>query len=978
MQKLVGPLLERLTTLVFPVLLIALAALALLWQSSNAPAGEGQPLPVQAWEQVPADAAPTFPEVLTRLAAQAPASTVETYRSTRPFWFSMELAAAVEGRPWVVDFPSRHAIGVACWSGTSGARLGEADHRVATGGMSASRAGFALKLPADWAGGSLLCRSQFRGPAKITASLWVPDALAKAQWLHKSTGLVIEGAIGVLALFMLLTALVNASPLYLAFVGGLLLNMRMAALSVGTDFQFLGTDISADWLIPMRQWTVCLYFANTVGLFSVLFKQELAEVRLRWPLTLHQCLAVALLVAAPIASFESLLPVLWVASFSLVAVMLPYLVGILRRTRSRVAGWYGASIVVTLMATLNEIVIAATGQKWLQSGLNSVTAAIASALLASAAVAEHMRTHRLQNKRAQDLLEAAYQDSPIGLFSVGQGIAIIKTNPAFQAMVSLVTTQAIQTLADLFSPEVVQQIRQLHGAQAGATLDLQTRVGGEGGAAQRWLALRASTVDGHIIECSLLDITERVSATERLEYLAGHDPLTGCLNLRGLVQETARAADKPQALAYFDLDRFKLINDLYGHSAGDQVLLQVAQRMRDVLGPADLLARIGGDEFVVVFYGGTMDACESKCNTITTLIGSTPFQIETQSFALDVSGGLVGTEQFAGADLKEIVSAADTLCRMAKKRPYQRMVVMQAGDRFFQQHQDELDLINCLERGETPRGLFLVMQPEISLSRPFDSLNFEMLIRLRKADGSIVPAGTIIEAAEAHGKTAIIDRWVVHTAIQWLETHAHALRNTHFVGVNLSGGSLNDEAFTEELFALFELHPVALAKICIEITETVAITDMRNMQRFIDRVRSMGGKVALDDFGAGYSSFGYLKGLSVDSLKLDGSLVRDAVRSPAGDAIIVAIGGLVRSLGMKSVGEFAEDLPTIKVLYEAGIDYAQGYGISRPVSPERILAASSGADFIEDEAILNFFRQVQAEDTGSMPLFQDSRRSPLH
>jgi EAL domain-containing protein (putative c-di-GMP-specific phosphodiesterase class I) len=270
------------------------------------------------------------------------------------------------------------------------------------------------------------------------------------------------------------------------------------------------------------------------------------------------------------------------------------------------------------------------------------------------------------------------------------------------------------------------------------------------------------------------------------------------------------------------------------------------------------------------------------------------------------------------------------------------------------------------------------MQPEVSLSRPFDSLNFEMLVRLRKPDGTIVPAATIIEAAEAHGKTAIIDRWVVSTAIQWLETHAQVLHRTHFVGVNLSGGSLNDESLTEELFALFEQHPVALAKICLEITETVAITDMRTMQRFIDRVRAMGGKVALDDFGAGYSSFGYLKGLSVDSLKLDGSLVRDAVHNHSGQAIIMAIGGLVRNLGMKSVGEFAEDLATIKVLHEAGIDYAQGYGISMPVSAERILAARSGADFVEDPDILAFFRLIQTGDSESLPLFQDSRRSALN
>ena len=153
---------------------------------------------------------------------------------------------------------------------------------------------------------------------------------------------------------------------------------------------------------------------------------------------------------------------------------------------------------------------------------------------------------------------------------------------------------------------------------------------------------------------------------------------------------------------------------------------------------------------------------------------------------------------------------------------------------------------------------------------------------------------------------------------------------------------------------------------------------MRNMQGFIDRVRSMGAKVGLDDFGAGYSSFGYLKGLSVDALKLDGSLVRDAARSQSGMAIIMAIGGLVNSLGMKSVGEFAEDLPTIRALVDAGIDYAQGYGISKPVEPEKILAASSGADFIQDPEILAFIKQLQANADDTLSLFQDSRRDDLH
>lgn len=972
MQKLVGPLLERLTTFVFPFLLIGLAVVALVMQAGRFENSAGRQLELRVWEDSSPSGTSSAQLASTKLDAVPPTKLLETHLSTRPFWIALSVARDTP----VIDFPSRHAMALSCWDAESGVVLGSGNRSTTGRLMSTSRAGFSLDLEGV-ATRSLLCVASFRGPAKISAEGWTHESLESSHLAHHRSGIMIEAAIGMLAVFMLLTALVNKSRLYLTFVGWLLLNMRMAGISAGTDFVFFGYQIPADYLIAVRQLTVCSYFAITIVLFNLLFSKELKKFAFQLPLHILQVSALTALVLGPLLPFEAMLVGVWLGTVIGVAVIFCYLILILVGNHSRVAGWYVASMAVTLGASLNEVIAAALDQRALLIGLNSVSAAIASALLASAAVAEHMRTHRLQTLKAQQLLEAAYQGSPIGLFSVGDGVLISKMNPAFESLMRVEPKSSPIRLPDFFDSVTVKKIAALHLEKTGGTIELQTSVESEDGLTRRWFAIRASTVDGSIIECSLQDITERVSATERLEFLASHDPLTGCLNLRGLGQLAGASQQRPVALAYFDLDRFKLINDLYGHTAGDLVLKQVAERMRRVLQPGDLLARIGGDEFVVVFYQGNMPECEAKCNTITTLIGSAPFQIESQSFALDVSAGLVGTDQFKYSELKEIVSAADTLCRIAKKRSHQRMVVMESGDRFFQQHQDELDLINCLERGETPEGLFLVMQPEVSLSRPFDSLNFEMLIRLRKADGTIVPAGTIIEAAEAHGKTAIIDRWVVNTAIRWLEAHTHELRNTHFVGVNLSGGSLNDELFTEELFALFKQHPVALEKICIEITETVAITDMRNMQRFIDRVRSMGGKVALDDFGAGYSSFGYLKGLSVDSLKLDGSLVRDAVRSQAGQAIIVAIAGLVSSLGMKSVGEFAEDLPTIKVLYEAGIDYAQGYGISKPVEADRILAARSGADFVEDPEILAFLKQLQSQEEPSMRLFSDSAFSSV-
>lgn len=975
LRNVVESLLNTAAARVFPAAVLLIAAFAGLWHLSRPQPIPGTPLPLRVWEE-PAGSAgsSTLEQVATRLAGQAAQPAVETHLSTQAFWFGARAVAPGTGGDWRVEFPSRHAMSLSCWDRVSGRELGRADRDRSSGELGAARGGFALRLGADQPQVDLLCRSSFRGPAKLSAAVWSAAALAAAQDQFERNGTLLEAGLGVLVLSMALTAAINRSRLYWAFVGLLVVSLRMALLSEGLDFQLFGMPLPAELLVLSRQWTVCLYFVLTLAVFGLLFREEMIDAGARWLLRLQQFSALAMLGLCAVLGFEQLLPLLWVGTVLLFGLTLPYIYRILRRTRSRPALWYAASFVVAQIATLNEVVAASLGQRLLLSGLNSVTAAIASALLASAAVAEHMRTDRRQREQAQKTLKAAYEDSPIGLFTVREGEWIVNANPAFRSMLALPEQgPAALSLAQVFGDEVLGEFLMLHALAAPAALDLQARpLPGAGRDADRWFAIKASTADGRIFEGSLQDITERVRATSRLEFLVNHDPLTECLNLRGLSRQFERAQAPPKTLAYFDLDRFKLINDLYGHAAGDAVLRQVCERMRSQLGPQDLLARVGGDEFVIAFPEAGIAEASQRCHNICALIASAPFQIDLQRFTLSVSGGLVAAESFGDAALKEIVSAADTLCRMAKKRPTERLVVMEGGDSFFKHHKDELELIGCLERGETPAGLFLMMQPELSLSHPFDSLNFEVLLRMRKPNGEIVPAQVIIEAAEAHAKTAIIDHWVVATIIAWLEAHAAQLGRTQFVGVNLSGSSLNDEAFVEELFKLFEYHKEAVSRICIEITETVALTDMVHMQRFIDRARDLGVKVALDDFGAGYSSFGYLKGLSVDALKLDGSLVRDAASNPASMAILTALGGLVRSLGMKSIGEYAENLPVLKALVAAGVDYAQGYGISRPVMPERILGAQSAVDFIEDAEIYAFVRQLQQQrDQHTIALFPE-------
>ena len=965
--------LNRVAGVVFPAILLGISAVAMLANLEQAPAPQGTELSLQALEQR-GDAAGRHTDIAAEIQLSPASTSVSTNLSSRPFWLVLSANAPRPNAPWVIEFPSRHASGIECWDRDTDSRLGRATRDDEDGLLRRSRGGFALSLPADRRQAAVLCKTSVRGPAKLTAKVWDADALRLAQAAHTKVGAMIEAGLGLLALAMLLMAIINRSTLYSSLVVWLLLSMRMASLSAGTDFDWMGVPIRTDWLIPIRQWTVCMYSAATVALFGQLFKGELAGIGSRRLLTGLQLSAIALLAACPLLGFEQILPIVWVSSVAGIAIMLYYLYGILIRNCSAMAVWYALSIVATLLASLNEVISAALGRHGPLGGLNSVSAALASALFVFAAAAEHMRLGRKQMIAAQKSLKTAYDDSPIGLFTLLGGDQLVSTNPAFRRMLKALRPIKFTHLSQVFGADVANEIQRLRTQPLPATLELQTSPNPPGLNASdaRWFAIKLSTQDGQIVEGSLQDISEKVRATHRLEFLVNHDPLTECLNLRGLSRHFERSHQHAKALAYFDLDRFKLINDLYGHSAGDAVLRQVCERMRSQLRADDCLARVGGDEFVITFADSSLEAAKRRCLNIGALISSAPFRIDAQRFSLSISTGLVSIAQLGASSLKEVVAAADTLCRMAKKRPPERLVVMESGSAFLQHHKVELELISCLERGETPRGLFLLMQPELSLSRPFDSLNFEALVRMRKPNGEIIPASVIIEAAEAHSKTAIIDIWVVTTLLEWLETHREQLSHTQFVGVNLSGGSLNDEAFVETLFELLQRHSRVVPMLCLEITETVALTDMRHMQRLINRLQSIGAKVGLDDFGAGYSSFGYLKGLSVDALKLDGSLVKDAAKSMAGVAILGALGGLTRNLGMKSVGEFAENLQIIKALVAAGVDYAQGYGISKPVSPERILAARSAAEFIEDPMILDYISQLQSQPAANLSALVES------
>jgi len=655
--------------------------------------------------------------------------------------------------------------------------------------------------------------------------------------------------------------------------------------------------------------------------------------------------------------YGKFLPLIWVCSGIGTAILVVVLSRILWRTRSRVAIWYAASICIALFASLYEVLSAALGiQGWIGT-VNSVTAALSSSLLASLALAEQMRLEHEQRLVLQDELQHAYEVIPIGLFTLDSKGQFLSTNPALNDMLG----EGHHHWQHHFSDSDWQRLINL--TQSGHPVELEMNLVKPGQETKHFLLKAALASDK--IEGSLQDITEKTRATEHLRFLASHDPLTKVLNRRGLEAALQSGlADlfrgKPMGVAYLDLDRFKLINDLYGHTAGDEVLQQVCERVQRPLGSNMQLGRIGGDEFLLVMSDTALLRAETICREIITSLAGAPYQVGDRAFHVRGSIGLI--EVNPGANTKDIISTADRACREAKHGHATGLVVYDKNSRVFTEHEAELQLVERLASNQTIEGLFLEMQPIMSLHKPHDSLNFEVLLRMHDEHGDRVPTDRLINAGESAGRMGVIDRWVLTRTLSWLRENQQKLTNNQFVCMNLSGASLNDELFMEDVFRMLEEAGPVSKRLCLEITESVALNDMGNTRRFIDKVRSYGAKVALDDFGAGYTSFSYLKDLPADLLKIDGSFIVNMNHHPANVAIVEAIVSLAQNLGMKTVAEWAEDFETVETLAEIGVDYVQGFVVARPQNPNNILTADSAASFIVDKELQGYLSALAGKE----------------
>lgn len=447
-----------------------------------------------------------------------------------------------------------------------------------------------------------------------------------------------------------------------------------------------------------------------------------------------------------------------------------------------------------------------------------------------------------------------------------------------------------------------------------------------------------------------------------LSWQASHDPLTGLLNRREFEQcldqaiADVRASDRTHILGYLDLDCFKIVNDTCGHAAGDELLRQVATLFKGHLRASDLLARLGGDEFGILLQHCPLEEARQVAERLRSSIAALRFCWQGRVFAIGVSIGLTAVTESYGSSAG-LLNTADAACYAAKNRGRNRIQVYEADDRELLQQQGQVrwvaQITDALERDRFQLYYQAIVpvaelqdasDQEIGLCLEAATTHYEVLLRLMDDDGRLVPPSAFLPAAERYGMMQAIDRWVLTTLCRQHRERcwrglATETCSSWLYSVNLSGASLNDDQFVEFVRHQLACFSIAPSLLCFEITETVAISNLTRAVKLIDQLRAIGCSFALDDFGSGMSSFGYLKNLPVDYLKIDGNFIKSLVSSPVDLAMVEAINRIGHLMGIKTVAEFVETESILTKVMELGIDYAQGYKIAVPLPAPLPLAA---------------------------------------
>ena len=440
------------------------------------------------------------------------------------------------------------------------------------------------------------------------------------------------------------------------------------------------------------------------------------------------------------------------------------------------------------------------------------------------------------------------------------------------------------------------------------------------------------------------DETQRRQLENKIKYQAAHDALTDLLNRDTFDVEltnhvySAIHNSHNHMLCYLDLDRFKLINDTAGHSAGDQCLIQVTSLIQSCIRNNDILGRLGGDEFGLILQNCSHESALKISNNITKAISEMEFNWDGCNYNIGVSIGINPLNKNT-KDSAEAIRKADLACYTAKDHGRGRVYIYEEQNSELIRREEENYWATRIRKAIKENRLKLYAQQIVSLKHTGNhNRHYEILVRLLDEDNSIVQPNSFIPAAERYNLMTAIDRKIIFETFKFINKHSHEDEHNTQYSINLSGNTLGDENITDYIRDTAEQFKIDTKTICFEITETTAIKNIQQAKSLIKKLKFVGFKFALDDFGSGLSSFQYLKNLPIDYLKIDGSFVADMVNNNIDYAMVSAINEVGHVMGIETIAEYVENDQIIKKLQEINVDYGQGYGIAQPQPIEETLS----------------------------------------
>ncbi|GAA5525802.1 cyclic di-GMP phosphodiesterase PdeB [Microbulbifer aestuariivivens] len=452
-------------------------------------------------------------------------------------------------------------------------------------------------------------------------------------------------------------------------------------------------------------------------------------------------------------------------------------------------------------------------------------------------------------------------------------------------------------------------------------------------------------LSGFVLVMREVSVERRISS--RLSWQSSHDSLTHLPNRQYFESELQRARTvciegrQHHVVLYLDIYQFKVIIDTLGYAAGDQLIRQLAQELRDCLSPDDVIARVGSDEFAVLLRDCGIEQAQGMVKRLQEAVQAFVFVWDGRESHVAVSIGAVTVDRNSPPASQLLASAFDA-CSAAREQGRNRVKLFSDSAGVVEKRRQSTWVAEIHAALREDR-LMLYRQPVVALQRNDSLHHYEVLVRMRGRDGDVIYPGVFLPAAERYGLIEEVDRWVIRRIFAYMAAEKRHGLTGHGYAINISGLSLGDETFTDFVLDSLIESGVPPSRVQFEITETSAINNLERALMFIHRLRAAGCTFALDDFGRGASSLAYLRQLPVDFLKIDGSFVRNMLGDDTDSAIVSTVNHLAKSMGISTIAEYAETPELISRLRRMGVDFAQGYGIAAASCLPPLQGDSKGA-----------------------------------